>query len=419
MTNLKKSEIIIIGGGVVGLSCAYYLNQSGYGVTVLDRGTQDKKSSCSWGSAGMIVPSHIVPLAAPGVIKQGIKWLLDPESPFSIEFKPSMEMISWLWKFRKAANLERVKAAARILRELGLASRSLFLELGQELNFGLGTKGIIMLCAGEQALKEEYAISAMARELGMEAEDLKADGVSSIETGMETTVLGGVHYPLDCHIDPVRFLDVMQKLLQERGVKIHYNAVVRGLQTNNGKVESVETGQGKWRGIQFVLAAGSVSSKLASIIGLKMPMMAGKGYSVTLESPLKKPVLPAILIEARIASTPMGCNWRFGGTMTVTDSNRKINQKKLRAMLRAVQNYYPEYDISWTHPCEPWVGLRPLSADGLPYIGSFVKYPNLVAATGHAMLGISLAPVTGKLVHDIISKKEMDFDMSMLSPDRF
>ena len=419
MTNLKKSEIIIIGGGVVGLSCAYYLNQSGYGVTVLDSSTQDKKSSCSWGSAGMIVPSHIIPLAAPGVIKQGIKWLLDPESPFSIEFKPSMEMISWLWKFRKAANLERVKAAARILRELGLASRSLFLELGQELNFGLGTKGILMLCAGEQALKEEYAISAMARELGMEAEDLKADGVSSIETGMETTVLGGVHYPLDCHIDPVRFLDVMQKLLQERGVKIHYNAVVRGLQTNNGKVESVETGQGKWRGIQFVLAAGSVSSKLASIIGLKMPMMAGKGYSVTLESPLKKPVLPAILIEAHIASTPMGRNWRFGGTMTVTDSNRKINQKKLRAMLRAVQNYYPEYDISWTHPCEPWVGLRPLSADGLPYIGSFVKYPNLVVATGHAMLGISLAPVTGKLVHDIISKKEMDFDMSMLSPDRF
>ena len=416
---MPRSDVIVIGGGVVGLSCAYYLNQSGYGVTVLDRGTQDKKSSCSWGSAGMIVPSHIVPLAAPGVIKQGIKWLLDPESPFSIEFKPSMEMISWLWKFRKAANLERVKAAARILRELGLASRSLFLELGQELNFGLGTKGILMLCAGEQALKEEYAISAMARELGMEVEDLKADGVSSIETGMETTVLGGVHYPLDCHIDPVRFLDVMQKLLQERGVKIHYNAVVRGLQTNNGKVESVETGQGKWRGIQFVLAAGSVSSKLASIIGLKMPMMAGKGYSVTLESPLKKPVLPAILIEARIASTPMGRNWRFGGTMTVTDSNRKINQKKLRAMLRAVQNYYPEYDISWTHPCEPWVGLRPLSADGLPYIGSFVKYPNLVAATGHAMLGISLAPVTGKLVHDIISKKEMDFDMSMLSPDRF
>ena len=419
MTNLKKSEIIIIGGGAVGLSCAYYLNQAGYEVTILDMGTVDKKSSCSWGNSGMIVPSHIVPLAAPGVIKQGLRWLLDPESPFSIEFNLSVEMISWLWKFRKAANPEHVKAGANVFRELGLSSRSLYLELGREMDFGLESKGILMLCTHEKVLEHEYTISAMARELGMEAVDLDPTGVRTVETGMDTTVLGGVHYPLDCHIDPVRFLDVMQKLLQERGVKIHYNSVVRGLQTNNGKVESVETEQGKWRGIQFVLAAGSVSSKLASIIGLKMPMMAGKGYSVTLESPLKKPVLPAILIEARIASTPMGPNWRFGGTMTVTDSNRKINQKKLRAMLRAVQNYYPEYDISWTDPCEPWVGLRPLSADGLPYIGSFVKYPNLVAATGHAMLGISLAPVTGKLVHDIISKKEMDFDMSMLSPDRF
>ena len=142
MTNLKKSEIIIIGGGAVGLSCAYYLNQAGYEVTVLDMGTVDKKSSCSWGNSGMIVPSHIVPLAAPGVIKQGIKWLLDPESPFSIEFNLSVEMISWLWKFRKAANPEHVKAGANVFRELGLSSRSLYLELGREMDFGLESKGI-------------------------------------------------------------------------------------------------------------------------------------------------------------------------------------------------------------------------------------------------------------------------------------
>ncbi|MDP6339050.1 MAG: FAD-dependent oxidoreductase [Candidatus Marinimicrobia bacterium] len=416
---MERSDVIIIGGGAVGLSCAYYLNQAGYNVTILDGGTADKKSSCSWGNSGMVVPSHIVPLAAPGVIKKGLKWLLDPESPFSIEFKPSLEMISWLWKFRRATNPNHVKAGAKVFRELGFTSRSLYLELGQEMDFGLESRGILMLCNSEKVLEEEFAISAMARELGMEGVDLDQRGVKAIETGMDTAILGGVHYPMDCNINPVLFLDVMQKYLRAGGVKIQYNTMIHGFQTNNGEIESVETKQGKWKANQFVLSAGSVAGKLAGIIGLKMPMMAGKGYSVTMESPVKKPALPAILIEARIASTPMGPNWRFGGTMTVTDSDRKINIRKLKAMLKSVQDYYPEYDLSWTEGLDPWVGLRPLSADGLPYIGPFKEYPNLIAATGHAMQGISLSPVTGKLVRDIISKKETGFDMDMLSPDRF
>ena len=415
----KKSDVVIIGAGAVGLSSAYYLNQSGFSVTVLDSGSGDKKSSCSWGNAGMIVPSHLVPLAAPGVIKQGIKWLLDPESPFSIEFKPSIEMISWLWKFRKAANPEHVKAGARIFRELGLASRSLYLELGREMDFGLESKGILMLCTGEETLEEEVSISAMARELGMEAVDLDSSGVKSIETGMETTVSGGVHYPLDCHIDPEKFLNVMEQRLMEKGVDFFYNTTVSDFQQEKGKIVSVKTDQGQWAGDYFVLAAGSLSSKLLKSVNLKMPMMAGKGYSITMESPLKKPALPAILIEARIASTPMGANWRFGGTMTVTDSDRKLNHRKMTAMLKAAKNYYPEYELSWTEKLEPWVGLRPLSADGLPYIGPFNKYSNLIAATGHAMLGLSLSPVTGHLVDKMIKGEDGGFDTAMINPNRF
>ena len=139
---MPKSDIIIIGGGAVGLSCAYYLNQAGYEVTVFDGNGPDKKSSCSWGNSGMIVPSHIVPLAAPGVVKKGLKWLFDPESPFSIEFKPSIEMLAWLWKFRKAANPEHVKSGANMFRELSLSSRDLYLELSKKMSFGLETKGI-------------------------------------------------------------------------------------------------------------------------------------------------------------------------------------------------------------------------------------------------------------------------------------
>jgi len=150
-----------------------------------------------------------------------------------------------------------------------------------------------------------------------------------------------------------------------------------------------------------------------------MPLMAGKGYSVTMDLPTQKPAIPAILVEARIASTPMGSTWRFGGTMTVTQRSKEINQRKLHAMLRAVSNYYPEYEYDWTTSLEPWVGLRPLSADGMPYIGPFEKYPNLIAATGHAMVGVSLATGTGHLVTDIVSKRRPAMDLSNLRPDRF
>ena len=416
---MSHSNVIIIGGGAIGLSTAYYLNLSGFNVTIIDADVPNSETNCSWGNSGMIVPSHIVPLAAPGVIKQGLKWLLDAESPFSIEFKPSLELLSWLLKFRKAANPSHVERGAKLLQELGLRSRKLYLEIGEKIDIGLETNGILMLCNSESSIEEEFKISKMARDLGMEAIDLDQSGVQKIETGMRVDVKGGVHYPLDCNIDPILFMDLMKKHLVQNGVNINYNKPVTEIVINQNKVESVKSNDESWSADYFVLSAGSFSSKLVTQIGIKMPLMSGKGYSYTLEPPQKKPSVPAILIEARIASTPMGEKWRFGGTMTVTDSNRSINKKKLNAMARYVKNYYPEYESSWVNGFEPWVGLRPLSADGIPYIGSFKKFPNLIAATGHAMMGISMAPVTGEIVNNIISGRKPNFNLNMLSPDRF
>ena len=416
---MSHSNVIIIGGGAIGLSTAYYLNRSGLSVTIVDANEPNSEIICSWGNSGMIVPSHIVPLAAPGVIKQGLKWLLDAESPFSIEFKPSLELLSWLLKFRKAANPSHVERGAKLLQELGLRSRKLYLDIGEKIDIGLETNGILMLCNSESAMEEEFKISKMARDLGMEAIDLDQSGVQKLETGMRVDVKGGVHYPLDCNIDPVLFMDLMKTYLIQNGVTINYKKPITEIIVNQNRVESVKSNDESWSADYVVLSAGSFSSKLVKQIGLKMPLMSGKGYSYTLESPKTKPSVPAILIEARIASTPMGEKWRFGGTMTVTDSNRLINKKKLYAMARYVKNYYPEYESSWVHGFKPWVGLRPLSADGIPYIGSFKKIPNLIAATGHAMMGISMAPVTGEIINNIISGQKSNFNLKMLSPDRF
>ena len=416
---MARSDVIIIGGGAIGLSSAYYLNRLGYDVTVFDSDTPDQVDSCSWGNAGMICPSHIVPLAAPGVIKQGLKWLLDPKSPFSIEFKPSLELVSWLWKFKNASNPDHVQKGANILRQLGMASRELFIKLGEEMDFGLETNGILMLCAMEETLEHELAISKMARDLDMEALDLDQEGITKVETGMATNLAGGVFYPSDCHVNPVQFLSEMKQWLKNSGVQIHHETPVCGLNVHNGKVVSALVNKTEWQANHFVLSAGSFSGKFVKSIGLKLPLMAGKGYTVTINTPPKKPALPAILVEARIASTPMGPIWRFGGTMTVTDRSRKVNERKFNAMLSAVSDYYPEYEYEWTTSLEPWVGLRPLSADGVPYIGAFAQYPNLLVGTGHAMLGVSLAPITGKLIAEVISGKEPSMGLEMLSPDRF
>ena len=155
---MSDSNVIILGGGAIGLTTAYYLNRSGFNVTIIDADEPNSETNCSWGNSGMIVPSHIVPLAAPGVIKQGLKWLLDPESPFSIELKPSLEMISWLWKFRKAANPNHVKTGAKLLQELGLRSRKLYLDIGNKIDIGLETNGILMLCNSESAIEEELSL---------------------------------------------------------------------------------------------------------------------------------------------------------------------------------------------------------------------------------------------------------------------
>ena len=416
---MPHSDIVIIGGGAIGLSSAYYLNQKGFDVTILDSNDKNLYNSCSWGSSGMIVPSHIVPLAAPGVIKQGLKWLLDPESPFSIEFKPSIEMISWLLKFRKAANKKHVKQAADLLRNLSMDSRSLYKKLNEQIDFEFETKGILMLCKGEKTLKEEIAVSVMAQDIGMKAKNLNPAEINKLETGMKTEIAGGVYYPSDAHFNPGLYLSSMKKILVNSGVKIFHKTKVHSINIDKEKITSVNTEHDNWKAKKFILCAGSFSSKLVKQIKLKMPLMGGKGYSISIDNIQKKPALPAILVEARIASTPMGKIWRLGGTMTVTQGSTKINNRKISAMVRNVKKYYPEYNISSAQSLKPWVGLRPLSADGLPYIGPFKKYPNLIAATGHAMLGVSLAPVTGHLVSNIISEESFDYDMKLLSPDRF
>jgi D-amino-acid dehydrogenase len=402
-------EIVIIGAGVVGLCTAHYAAARGHRVTVLERGTPEDRS-CAFGSAGFVVPSHVVPLAAPGMIARGLRWMWRRDSPFHIKPRLSAELIAWSWRFWRAATAARVAAAAPLLRDLHLASRARFAGL----DAGMVEHGLLVLCKTQHGLDEEAATGELARRLGVPAEVLDARGAAAREPGLALDVAGAVYFPLDAHLDPARLMASLR-----RRASIEWSTEVTGWRARDGRIEAVRTGSGEVGGDEFVLAGGAWSTQLARQLGLTLPMLGGKGYSLTLDAPRRLPSTSMLLSEARVAVTPMGGALRFGGTMELGGLDHRIDPVRVQQIVNAVGRYLPEFSPDDFGGAAPWCGLRPCSPDGLPYIGRFARYRNLSAATGHGMAGVSLGPITGELLSEILSDEEPSIDIRALRPDRY
>ncbi len=414
----RSQKLVIVGGGVIGLSTAYYALKEGYEVTVLDRNGVDE-SNCSSANAGMIVPSHFIPLAAPGVISKGLRWMLDKESPFYVRPRLSLELARWGWLFCQHANQEHVDAVRRILCELNMESRRLFQELSREEDFGLQSRGLLMLCESQKALDEEAEVAEQARELGLNTKLLDARAAALLDPGINMSIAGAVHFADDCHLDPARFLASLRRRIGQMGGQFIHDSPIDEITFRDGKISAVSGSNGSFEGQQFVIAGGAWSPGLLRKIGLRLPMQSGKGYSLTLPNPTQLPQLCSILAEAKVAVTPMGNSLRFAGTMEVGGLSTEINSARVRGIIKAATRYFPDFKISDFDGIEPWVGLRPVSPDGMPYLGKVPRLDNLVVATGHAMMGLSLAPVTGKLVTDILVNRPPFIALDALSPDRF
>jgi D-amino-acid dehydrogenase len=414
------SRIVVIGGGIIGLSTAYYSVQKGHNVTVVDR-YPETKEGCSYGNAGMVVPSHFVPLAAPGAVAQGVKWMWNPESPFWIKPRLDRELISWGWKFWKASTEEHVQRAGPILRDMHMASRSAYEELAKSSGnaFGLAQKGLLMLCKTSRALHEEGQLVAQARQLGIPTEILNAAETSALDPNIRMNVAGSVYFPKDCHLSPDRLMSFLKEELRRLGVEFIWEQEVISFERNGKRIQGARTGAGILRGDEFAVCGGAWSSATVKEFGLNLPMQAGKGYSLTLREPRQLPEICAILSEARVAVTPMGSALRFGGTMEMAGLNEELNARRIQGIVKAAGEYYPEFKVEDFAGIEPWGGLRPCSPDGMPYLGRSGRYENLSIATGHAMMGVSLAPVTGKLMAQILSREKPFLDISQLNPERY
>src|SRR5688572_24921406 len=333
---MPEKNVLIIGGGVVGLSTAYYCLQRGHRVTVLDRGTAEDEN-CSYGNAGLIVPSHFVPLAAPGMVTMGLKWMLKPDSPFYIKPRFDADLVDWGWKFYRAATREHVRRSAPLLRDLNLATSQCFEEFAKAHGntFDLEKRGCFCLCKTQQRLDHEAEIVEHARELGLKADVLDAKQTTAMEPNVRLDIAGSVFFHDDSHLTPGKF---MAALKREVGAHVRWNTRVTKLFTLGGRIFQALTTQGDFEADEVVLCAGSWSSTL-----LKLPLQAGKGYSLTLPEPPQLPRIPMILTEARVAVTPMGGKLRFGGTMEIAGLNEQINPVRVQGIMRSVPKYFPDF----------------------------------------------------------------------------
>ena len=411
-------NIVIIGGGVIGLCSAYYLAKEGHQVTIVDKGNMDE--GCSFGNAGMIVPSHVVPLAAPGMISQGIKWMFDSKSPFYVKPRLSSELMGWGMKFYKSANKSHVERAMPALRDLSLMSKELYQQINQIPNdFNYEEKGLLMLYKTDHMAEEEIHVGKEAQRLGLEVDFLNKEEVTALETGLPIDVIGGVHYRSDAHLYPKKLISFFRSQLDTLGVVVKTQTEVTGFTTGSNGIESIETNVGEIKADEFILATGAWSPKVMKGLGINLSVLPGKGYSFTLKDQQIKPTIPTILCESKVAVTPMGNDLRFGGTMEITHTNdTAINKNRLQGIYDAIGNFYPGLEVEFPKDKDIWYGYRPCSPDGLPYIGRSSKYQNMVVATGHAMMGLSLAPATGKLIQEIIENKKTSININMFDPNR-
>lgn len=405
------SKVLIIGGGIVGLTSAYYLQKRGYEVTILDKG--DITDNCSFGNAGMIVPSHFVPLAAPGMIKQGIRWMFDSKSPFYVRPSLNANLISWGLKFMKHATAKHVSQAAVPLRDLSLLSKKLYEGLAKEpdFNFELTKNGILAFYKTEKAAEEEAHLAAKAIELGLDMAVLTANECRALQPDLKLDVLGAVHYRCDAHLYPAKLMDALLKYLLNNGVNIQRNKEVDKIETSGNRITKVFTGSTAWEADEYILAAGSWSPAVAKMADLKISLMPGKGYSFMEPEPQQRVTIPALLCEARVAITPMNGQIRYGGTMELDKINTRINMQRVKGIVESVPAYFPDLKPAVPLEKDIWYGFRPSSPDGLPYIGRCKKRENLIIATGHGMMGLSLGPATGLLVSQIVSGIATDIKM--------
>jgi D-amino-acid dehydrogenase len=411
-------KVTVIGAGVIGLCCAYYLQKEGYEVTVVDKG--NLTDGCSFGNMGYVSPSHFIPLATPGIISQGARWMMSTSSPFYIKPRFNRDLVRWGLQFWKKATAKHVEASAPHLNNLLQLSRALTIDIKNELTepFDFLEKGVWMLYKSEKTRAHEKHLAEQANAYGLKTVICNKQQVQDYEKEVEVDVAGGVLYIDDCHLSLAAFIKSLHKHLQKAGVTLLLNAEVVGFEKRNNEITKVLTTKGDVDCDEVVIANGSWMQNISKLLGIELLMQPGKGYSFEYNNLDKNLLYPSILVDDRVATTPINKWLRMGGTMELSGHSENVLPKRVQAIYNAFKKYYPSMGIAQPDVNKAWFGYRPVSPDGIPYIGRHSKFKNLSYAGGHAMLGVSAAAGSGKLIAEIVKGEKMSIDISAFNPER-
>lgn len=412
-------SVAIIGGGVVGLCSAYFLAKSGHKVCVFEASEIGK--GCSYGNAGIIVPSHFETLSSPGIIRQGLKWMLNPNSPFFLKPRLDLDLLKWIIKFNSFCTHSHVEKNRHFLKDLNLYSKDLYEQIRKEMEFDFSKSGLLMVCKTEKYLKDEEILVNEAKKLGLEADILNKDQIKELEPNASFDVLGGSFFKCDAKIQPYDFMKGLKELLVKNGVEFFEGLKIENIHTENGKIKHIsDEKQEAYVFDEYVLSMGIFTTKMMKNLHINLPMEGGKGFSFKVK---KNEALnfktPMILVEEKVSVTPYDSYVRFGGTMMICGYDTSLNQRRIENIKNGANNYIDGLKVENQDMYDVWAGLRPCGPDGLPYVGRLEKISNAIVATGHAMMGVSLGPATGKIVNDLVEEKDMKIDINRLNPQRF
>src|SRR5260370_23956954 len=402
-------DVVVVGGGVIGAACAYYLSKDGWTVTVLDMGKFGK--GCSHANCGFVCPSHILPLAGPGAIRTAIKALMNPNGPLRIKPRFDPTLWSWLFRFARRCNERDILAAGHAIQPLLNYSRALYPQIIEEekIDCEWEDRGLLFVFQTKPAF-EHYAETdkLLSDSFQMPTKRFIGDELSQLEPALKPGLAGGYLYETDAHLRPDKLMSGWKRALENRGVTIRENCPVESVLREAGRAKAVVTARGEIAADAFVFAAGALTPLLGSTLGRRLPIQPGKGYSVTMDRPARCPSIPLIFEEHRVAATPMQSGYRLGSTMEFAGYDASLNPKRLDLLRDGAKPYLHE---PLGEPVrEEWFGWRPMTSDGIPIIGPVPGLANAWVAAGHNMLGLSMAPATGKLVAELLDGRPPHLD---------
>jgi D-amino-acid dehydrogenase len=408
---------VIVGAGVIGLACAWELCRRGEEVVVLDRG--ELGAACSAGNAGWIVPSISTPLPAPGLVGTSMRWMLKRDSPLYIQPRIDPRFAGWLTSFWRNCTPVTYERGLDALMSLNRRTMPLFDQWkSQGVEFEMHSEGLLFLGLSEEAIAHAAEEVESLERFGYERPTiLNRNAVRELEPGLTDAVAGGFLVEQERHVRPETLTSGLTRRLVEEGAEIRTGVEVTGLTRRNGMVRTVKTRAGSVPADRIVIAAGAWTGQVAQRFGFRLPIEAGKGYSVTIEHPRRVIRHPLDLIEARVAVTPFADGLRLAGTMELSGLNLRLEPRRVEAIRRAGDRYLGDWRGGRTE--RVWVGMRPLTPDGLPIIGQVAGSDNLYVAGGHQMLGITLAPATGEAIAELVLTGTSQADLHPFDPSRF